>query len=113
MSNSHSVPPALADIFAYVDAHRAEYLERLLEYVRQPSISAHGVGIAETGFRIIEQWLTATLTLIEECPCEDGCPSCIQSPKCGNNNEPLDKKAAALILKRLLHGEPPSTATAP
>ena len=86
--------------------------------VGAPTIFVHdahpgGVGIAETGFRIIEQWLTATLTLIEECPCEDGCPSCIQSPKCGNNNEPLDKKAAALILRRLLHGEPPPDLPSP
>ena len=75
--------------------------------VGAPTIFVHdahpgGVGIAETGFRLVTQWLTATKTLIEECPCEDGCPSCIQSPKCGNNNEPLDKKAAALILQRIL-----------
>lgn len=75
--------------------------------VGAPTIFVHdahpgGVGIAETGFRLVHEWLGATLTLIEECPCEDGCPSCIQSPKCGNNNEPLDKKAAALILQRIL-----------
>ncbi|MGC4045658.1 MAG: DEAD/DEAH box helicase [Armatimonas sp.] len=75
--------------------------------VGAPAIFVHdahpgGVGIAETGFRFITEWLTATRNLIEGCPCEDGCPSCIQSPKCGNNNEPLDKKAALLILQRLL-----------
>lgn len=76
--------------------------------VGAPAIFVHdghpgGVGIAEVGFRLVNEWLTATHTLIAECPCEDGCPSCIQSPKCGNNNEPLDKKAAELILRRLLN----------
>ncbi|MFQ5812419.1 MAG: DEAD/DEAH box helicase [Anaerolineae bacterium] len=61
-----------------------------------------GVGIAEKGFDILEELWQATLSAIEECPCEAGCPSCVQSPKCGNNNEPLDKEAAAVILRRLL-----------
>jgi len=62
-----------------------------------------GVGIAEKGFELIEALWRETLKLISECPCEDGCPSCVQSPKCGNNNQPLDKKAAQLILERLLN----------
>jgi DEAD/DEAH box helicase domain-containing protein len=75
--------------------------------VGSPAIFVHdahpgGVGIAETGYRLIEEWLKATRTLLEECPCEAGCPSCIQSPKCGNNNEPLDKEAARMILQRIL-----------
>ncbi|HIP95899.1 MAG TPA: DEAD/DEAH box helicase, partial [Anaerolineae bacterium] len=49
-----------------------------------------GIGIAEKGFELLEDLWRATLRTIEECPCEAGCPSCIQSPKCGNNNEPLD-----------------------
>jgi len=61
-----------------------------------------GIGIAEKGFEIVEQLWQATLKLVEECPCEDGCPSCIQSPKCGNNNQPLDKKAAVILLEGLL-----------
>jgi DEAD/DEAH box helicase domain-containing protein len=61
-----------------------------------------GVGIAEKGYELVEELWRATEHLVEECPCEDGCPSCIQSPKCGNNNQPLDKKAAALILRELM-----------
>jgi len=61
-----------------------------------------GIGITEKGFAIIEQLWRATLKVIAECPCQEGCPSCIQSPKCGNNNQPLDKKAAEVILKGLL-----------
>jgi DEAD/DEAH box helicase domain-containing protein len=61
-----------------------------------------GVGIAEKGFEILEELWRATLSAIEECPCEAGCPSCVQSPKCGNNNEPLDKEAAVVILRELL-----------
>ena len=61
-----------------------------------------GIGIAEKGFELVEELWLATLKAIAECPCEAGCPSCIQSPKCGNNNEPLDKRAAELILGALL-----------
>ena len=57
-----------------------------------------GIGIAEKGFELVTELWRATLRTISECPCEAGCPSCVQSPKCGNNNEPLDKKAAELIL---------------
>jgi DEAD/DEAH box helicase domain-containing protein len=61
-----------------------------------------GVGIAERGFELIEPLWEATLKTISECPCEEGCPSCIQSPKCGNNNQPLDKAAARILLEGLL-----------
>jgi DEAD/DEAH box helicase domain-containing protein len=62
-----------------------------------------GVGIAEKGYELIEQLWQVTLDTIKECPCEEGCPSCIQSPKCGNNNQPLDKKAARILLEGLLN----------
>jgi DEAD/DEAH box helicase domain-containing protein len=73
----------------------------------KPQIFIHdghpgGVGIAEKGFELIEQLWQVTLQTIRECPCQDGCPSCIQSPKCGNNNKPLDKKAAQMLLEGLL-----------
>ena len=61
-----------------------------------------GIGISEKGFDLIEELWQTTLKAIEECPCEDGCPSCVQSPKCGNNNKPLDKKAAQILLESLL-----------
>jgi DEAD/DEAH box helicase domain-containing protein len=61
-----------------------------------------GIGIAEKGFELIEELWRATLQAIIECPCQEGCPSCIQSPKCGNNNQPLDKKAARMLLEGLL-----------
>jgi DEAD/DEAH box helicase domain-containing protein len=60
-----------------------------------------GTGIAEKGFQVVQELWRETLRLITECPCEDGCPSCVQSPKCGNNNQPLDKKAAQTILEVL------------
>jgi DEAD/DEAH box helicase domain-containing protein len=61
-----------------------------------------GIGISEKGFDLVEELWQTTLKAIEECPCEDGCPSCVQSPKCGNNNKPLDKKAAQILLEGLL-----------
>ena len=63
-----------------------------------------GVGIAEHGFRVLEQLCAATLEAVSACPCQDGCPSCIQSPKCGNNNQPLDKAVACLLLQALVSG---------
>jgi DEAD/DEAH box helicase domain-containing protein len=63
-----------------------------------------GIGIAEKGYEMIGDLWEATLNVITECPCEGGCPSCIQSPKCGNNNKPLDKAAAVILLRELLKG---------
>jgi DEAD/DEAH box helicase domain-containing protein len=61
-----------------------------------------GAGIAERGFRSQVRWLEATLETVSGCPCSHGCPSCVQSPKCGNGNEPLDKSAAAALLAAML-----------
>jgi DEAD/DEAH box helicase domain-containing protein len=63
---------------------------------------AGGVGIAQRGFDQLEGWIADTERLLAGCPCESGCPSCIQSPKCGNLNEFLDKAGALLLLRRML-----------
>jgi DEAD/DEAH box helicase domain-containing protein len=63
-----------------------------------------GAGFAERGFHAAADWLTATRDTIASCTCPEGCPSCIQSPKCGNQNSPLDKAAALLLLDALLDG---------
>jgi DEAD/DEAH box helicase domain-containing protein len=59
---------------------------------------AGGAGIAERGYHAAERWLRATAERLRDCPCRDGCPSCVVSPKCGNGNEPLDKAAAASVM---------------
>jgi DEAD/DEAH box helicase domain-containing protein len=61
-----------------------------------------GVGITEAGFDRFEQWAATALRALEACPCEDGCPACVQSPKCGNLNEPLDKLGAIDVLAATL-----------
>lgn len=71
-----------------------------------PTICLHdaipgGVGIAEKAYTLLEAVLQAARRSIEECPCAEGCPSCVQSPKCGNNNQPLDKAGAVMVLHHL------------
>ncbi|MEE6177091.1 DEAD/DEAH box helicase [Mycobacterium sp. 050134] len=61
-----------------------------------------GAGFAERGFREARTWLTATAAAIEACECPRGCPSCVQSPKCGNGNDPLDKAGAIRVLRLVL-----------
>ena len=63
-----------------------------------------GVGITERGFEAFEGWVGDTAKMLDGCPCESGCPSCVQSPKCGNLNEPLDKTGALELLSRMLAG---------
>jgi DEAD/DEAH box helicase domain-containing protein len=61
-----------------------------------------GAGFAERGFRQARTWLGATAAAIEACECPRGCPSCVQSPKCGSGNEPLDKAGAVQVLRLVL-----------
>ena len=61
-----------------------------------------GVGITERGFDVFDGWAEDTAKMLDGCPCESGCPSCVQSPKCGNLNEPLDKAGALTLLERML-----------
>ncbi len=69
-----------------------------------------GAGFAERGYAAARTWLTATRDAIAACECPDGCPSCVQSPKCGNGNNPLDKAGAVRLLDVLLAGAPPEVA---
>jgi DEAD/DEAH box helicase domain-containing protein len=57
-----------------------------------------GAGFAERGHAAGLEWLSATRDAVAACECESGCPSCVQSPKCGNGNDPLDKAAAVRLL---------------
>jgi DEAD/DEAH box helicase domain-containing protein len=61
-----------------------------------------GVGIARRGFEAFERLVADASRLIAECPCDDGCPSCVQSPKCGNLNEPLHKAGALELMDRMI-----------
>ncbi|WP_033293061.1 DEAD/DEAH box helicase [Amycolatopsis jejuensis] len=69
-----------------------------------------GAGFADRGYAAIVPWLAATREAIVSCECPTGCPSCVQSPKCGNGNDPLDKAGAVAVLGAVLgalrqHGE--------
>ena len=61
-----------------------------------------GAGFAERAFDVATDWLGATRTVVAECRCEQGCPSCVQSPKCGNGNNPLNKHDAVQVLALVL-----------
>jgi len=66
---------------------------------------AGGVGLTERGFERFGGWAADTARMLAGCPCAGGCPSCVQSPKCGNLNEPLDKAGALALLERMLRAE--------
>jgi DEAD/DEAH box helicase domain-containing protein len=70
-----------------------------------------GIGIAEQLYSNLIELLKLALKLVESCSCktDNGCPACIMSPKCGNNNEPLDKDGALFLLRKLLSTDQNST----
>ena len=74
-----------------------------------------GAGIAELAFEELARHVEAAYESVRDCPCDDGCPSCVQSPKCGNWNEYLDKHAAVALLRALRAGDarPPVPETDP
>ncbi len=65
---------------------------------------AGGAGFAWRGYHVADEWLAATCERLERCPCDDGCPACVVSPKCGNANQVLDKQGATTLLRLLLAG---------
>ncbi|GAA5177614.1 DEAD/DEAH box helicase [Rugosimonospora acidiphila] len=69
-----------------------------------------GAGFAERAYHAAAQWLHATRDVIDSCGCEAGCPSCVQSPKCGNGNDPLNKADAVRVLDAVLASLPPDDA---
>jgi DEAD/DEAH box helicase domain-containing protein len=73
----------------------------------EPTVFVHdghpgGAGFADRGHAALAPWLTATRDAIAACECPSGCPSCVQSPKCGNGNDPLDKAGALVVLDTVL-----------
>ena len=72
-----------------------------------------GAGFAARGYDTAEAWLRSTREAVAACECEAGCPSCVQSPKCGNGNEPLDKAGAVRLLDIVLRRAPTAEADIP
>ncbi|MBD0356357.1 MAG: DUF1998 domain-containing protein, partial [Rubrobacter sp.] len=81
-----------------VAVHRQTRVPTVFVYDGYPG----GVGISERGYDAFEEVARDTLGILARCPCKSGCPACVQSPKCGNWNEPLSKEGAVAVLRYLL-----------
>ena len=60
-----------------------------------------GIGLSEKAYELFGEIIKTTLELVKECSCDEGCPACIYSPKCGNDNKPMDKKASIFLLDKI------------
>lgn len=85
--------------------HRDTELPTIFVYDGHPG----GAGFAQRGFELAAEWIDATAETIAGCGCDTGCPSCVQSPKCGNRNNPLEKLAALHLLRAILAAKPEHT----
>ncbi|MFN3739201.1 MAG: DEAD/DEAH box helicase [Thermodesulfovibrionales bacterium] len=84
------------------------YPELIIDGDKRPVIFIYdgaegGAGLTKRLLDDIPVWFSTALRIVEECGCEDGCPSCVQDPQCGNANQPLDKRGAAVLLRRWLN----------
>jgi DEAD/DEAH box helicase domain-containing protein len=110
-ANEHAAL-SLFPLFALCDRHDVAGISSLRHpQLGHPAIffyDAHpgGVGLVSSLFERVETLLEATLELVRDCPCEEGCPGCVHSPKCGSGNRPIDKAAARHTLELLLGLEP-------
>jgi DEAD/DEAH box helicase domain-containing protein len=105
----------LLPLFAICDRWDVGGMSTVLHpHTGRPTVFVHdghpgGAGFAERGHAVLGRWLAATRAAIGNCECRTGCPSCVQSPKCGNGNSPLDKSGAVRVLDVVLDalGVPP------
>jgi DEAD/DEAH box helicase domain-containing protein len=106
----------LLPLFAICDRWDVGGMSTVLHpHTGRPTVFVHdghpgGAGFAERGHAVLGRWLAATRAAIADCECRTGCPSCVQSPKCGNGNVPLDKSGALRVLDVVLDalGEHPA-----
>src|SRR5439155_724152 len=104
VARSALVEPFTGDYYTQAKKETMTTIDETLRAERRLGLDlAFGrVSVTEHGFEAFEGWVEDTAKMLDGCPCESGCPSCVQSPKCGNLNEPLDKVGALELLTRML-----------